>query len=110
AQGRAVEALREGAQKLADSMRGQGDSTGAEGDGDGQGSPSQYGANEGDDPLGRPAGRDKGFNNAGARFDPMGVTAAERARRVMDELRRRLGEPERPREELDYLQRLLRRY
>jgi hypothetical protein len=40
----------------------------------------------------------------------MGVPAAERARRVLEELRRRLGEPMRPREEMDYLERLLRRY
>ncbi|MGH6863378.1 MAG: DUF4175 family protein, partial [Methylocella sp.] len=32
------------------------------------------------------------------------------ARRVLEELRRRLGEPARPREEMDYLERLLRRY
>ncbi|MCI0735715.1 MAG: TIGR02302 family protein [Beijerinckiaceae bacterium] len=109
AQGRAVEALREGAQKLADSMSGQGDGADAGGE-EGQGSPGQFGAADGDDPLGRPAGRDRRVNNAGARFDPMGVPAKERARRVLDELRRRLGEPDRPREETDYLQRLLRRY
>ncbi|NJL08228.1 MAG: DUF4175 domain-containing protein, partial [Methylacidiphilales bacterium] len=33
---------------------------------------------------------------------------AQRARRVLEELRRRLGEAERPRLELDYLERLLR--
>jgi hypothetical protein len=32
----------------------------------------------------------------------------QRARRVLEELRRRLGEPERPRLELDYIERLLR--
>jgi hypothetical protein len=110
AQGHAVEALREGAQKLADAMQGQGDGTAAGGEDERQGSAGQSGAGESTDPLGRPAGLDKGFNNAAARFDPMTAPAAERARRVLEELRRRLGEPARPREELDYLQRLLRRY
>jgi hypothetical protein len=55
-----------------------------------------------DDPLGRPSGQEHGY-------DPNNVAPALRARRVQDEVRRRLGQPERPAEELDYLQRLLRR-
>jgi uncharacterized protein (TIGR02302 family) len=112
AQGRAVESLRDGAQKLAEAMRGQdeGDGSGMEGEeGEGQGSQGQFGAADGTDPLGRPSGSERAFNPS-ARFDPMGVPAAERARRVLEELRRRLGEPARPREEMDYLERLLRRY
>jgi uncharacterized protein (TIGR02302 family) len=112
AQGRAVDALREVAQKLADAMQGQGegDGTGKEsGDAEGQGSQGQFGASDETDPLGRPAGSERSFNPS-ARYDPMGVPAAERARRVLEELRRRLGEPARPREEMDYLERLLRRY
>ena len=108
AQGRAVEALREGAQKLAESMRGEGEGSGAgeeAGEGqDGQGRPGQFGDAEGTDPLGRTAESLRGFDPS-ARFP-----GAERARRVLEELRRRLGEPARPREELDYLERLLRRY
>ena len=34
---------------------------------------------------------------------------AERARRVLEELRRRLADPNRPGEERDYLERLLKR-
>jgi uncharacterized protein (TIGR02302 family) len=109
AQGRAVDALREGAQKLADALQGQGDGTTA-GEDEGQGSPGQLDAAGGTDPLGRPAGRYGGLNNPAARYDPLAAPAVERARRVLEELRRRLGEPGRPREELDYLQRLLRRY
>lgn len=112
AQGRAVEALRDGAQKLAEAMNGQagGEGSGTEGEEEeGQGSPGQFGANDGTDPLGRPAGSERAFN-PGARFDPMGIPATERARRVLEELRRRLGDPARPREEMDYLERLLRRY
>ena len=110
AQGRAVDALREGAQKLADAMQGQdeGDGTGGE-EAEGEGLPGQFGSGDETDPLGRPAGSERTFN-PNARFDPMGVPAAERARRVLEELRRRLGEPARPREEMDYLERLLRRY
>ena len=90
--------------------KGEGDGSGAEGeDQEGQGSAGQFGAAEDTDPLGRPAGSERAFTPS-ARFDPMGVPAAERARRVLEELRRRLGEPARPREEMDYLERLLRRY
>jgi hypothetical protein len=35
--------------------------------------------------------------------------AVERARRVMEELRRRLADPARPVEERDYLERLMKR-
>ena len=34
----------------------------------------------------------------------------QRARQILDELRRRAGEPERPRQELDYIERLLRQF
>ncbi len=114
AQGRALEALRRGTQELAENMRGQGEgeaSGEADGegeDGEGQGPNGQFGE-EGADPLGRPSGRERAFN-PGARFNPLGVPAAQRAQRVLEELRRRLGEPARPRDEMDYLERLLRRY
>jgi uncharacterized protein (TIGR02302 family) len=108
AQGRAVEALREGAQKLAENMRGEAEGSGAgeeAGEGqDGQGPQGQFGDAEGTDPLGRQMESLRGFDPS-ARFP-----GAERARRVLDELRRRLGESTRPREEMDYLERLLRRY
>lgn len=113
AQGRALDAMREGAQKLAESMRpqGEGESSGEAGDGQdgqGQGSRGLFGEDDAD-PLGRPTGGERAFNPR-ARFDPMGVPAAQRAQRVLEELRRRLGDPARPQEELDYLERLLRPY
>jgi hypothetical protein len=37
------------------------------------------------------------------------MTAQDRARRVLEELRRRLGDAMRPQDELDYLERLLKR-
>ncbi|PNG28058.1 TIGR02302 family protein [Methylocella silvestris] len=116
AQGRALDGLREGAQKLAQAMGQQGEGEGqgqaqGEGQGEGQEGPGQQGqyGQDGTDPLGRPSGRERAFNPS-AKYDPMGVPAAERAQRVLEELRRRLGDFSRPREEMDYLERLLRRY
>ncbi|MBX9758014.1 MAG: TIGR02302 family protein [Beijerinckiaceae bacterium] len=108
AQGRALEGLRQGAQSMAQQMqRGNqpGDEAG-EGDPNGPGRAGRDTANP--DPLGRES-RDRG-DNTRSLYDPAGAPAAQRAQRVLEELRRRLGDPTRPREELDYLERLLRRY
>lgn len=106
-QGRAVESLRKGADKLARQMRGEGQQ-GAEGEegqnGKGKGKRTRHG--KGRDPLGRSSG---GQASTRAKYDPLGLPPAQRAHRVQEELRRRLGQPERPAEELDYLQRLLTR-
>jgi uncharacterized protein (TIGR02302 family) len=114
AQGRVLDALRQGAQKLAEAMQGSGEGEGSGqaeegGDGQDQGGRPQYGRRGGRDPLGRMTGNGQ-FDQFGARYDPLGAPAAQRAQRVLEELRKRLGEPARPREELDYLERLLRRY
>jgi uncharacterized protein (TIGR02302 family) len=103
AQGRALQALRRGADQLASKMKGEGEDGG---DDEGRG-PGRARA-QGDDPLGRSAGRN-GRNNDRARYDPLGLPPAIRAHRVQEELRRRLGEPGRPADELDYIERLLRR-
>jgi hypothetical protein len=108
AQGRALEGLRQGAQSLAQQMqRGNqpGDEAG-EGDPNGPGRAARDSANP--DPLGRES-RDRG-DNTRSLYDPAGAPAAQRAQRVLVELRRRLGDPTRPRDELEYLERLLRRY
>jgi len=56
-------------------------------------------------------GRDRNgegpFDNA-QRGDGVKATAAQRARRILDELRQRLSDPSRAQEELDYLERLIR--
>ena len=101
AQGRALEAMRKGAEKLAQQMQGQG-----EGQGEGSAQSQQEG---GTDPLGRPMGGNSAFN-PNSRYDPMGLPAAQRAQSVLEELRRRLSDPSRAREEMDYLERLLRGY
>jgi hypothetical protein len=69
--------------------------------------PGQHGRG-GRDPLGRngPQGA-KGASN-GTLGDTEG--AAQRARRVMEELQRRLADPNRDSDELDYFERLLKRF
>ena len=107
AQGRALEALRDGAQGLQKQMDGQG------GQGKGRNGRGNYvarrgrpGEQLGDDPLGRGAEGDKGREEGPLKES---VGAAERARRVMEELRRRLADPARPVDERDYLERLMKR-
>jgi uncharacterized protein (TIGR02302 family) len=108
AQGRALEALRNGAQGLQKQMDGQG-----QGKGKGKGGRGTYvgrrtrqGEMPGDDPLGRGAEGEKGREDG-----PLNQSAgaAERAHRVLEELRRRLADPNRPEEERDYLERLMKR-
>lgn len=109
AQGRALEALRNGADQLAQDMRNRGDPSEQAGEGEGP-AMSEAGGEERDeaDPLGRPTGRNRRYD-PNARYDPLGSTPALRAQRVLEELRRRLGETARPQDELDYLERLIRR-
>jgi uncharacterized protein (TIGR02302 family) len=103
-QGRALEALRRGAQNLAQSMQQQG----MMGPGP-NGQPGRLGpprANQETDPLGRPLrGRDYGDDTT---VKVPGEIDVQRARRILEELRRRFGENFRPQLELDYIERLLR--
>ncbi len=109
AQGRALDALRKGAKKLADAMQKQGEPGGQANSESEGGEGSKDGEQSGDsDPLGRPRGGNT--INSASRFDPLGLPAAQRAQRVLEELRRRLGDPARSKEEIDYLERLLRSY
>jgi uncharacterized protein (TIGR02302 family) len=102
-QGKALEALRKGAQKLAEAMQ--------QGDGDGQGpgdrmGRQQAGAN-GTDPLGRPM-RSRETDEL-SKMIP-GEIDVQKVRRILEELRRRLADPSRPQVELDYIERLLKEY
>jgi uncharacterized protein (TIGR02302 family) len=105
-QGRALEALRRGAQSLAQSMQQQG----MMGPGP-NGRPGRLGpprAQQETDPLGRPLrGRDYGDDTT---VKVPGEIDVQRARRILEELRRRFGETFRPQLELDYIERLLRDY
>ena len=60
------------------------------------------------DPLGRESHDKRDANNQ--RYDPLGTPLAQRAQRVLEELRKRLSDPARPQVELDYLERLMKRY
>jgi len=112
-QGRALEALRKGGQNLAQQMQGE--------PGEGEGNENAYGEPDGrpagrpsaqqrdnNDPLGRPQ-RQRDWADGRVRVPGADESATQRARRILEELRRRLGDPLRPTEELDYLERLLRR-
>ena len=93
-------------QSLADAMQ--------QGDGDGQGDGpgnrvgrQQSGGNQ-TDPLGRPLhGREFGDDLT---VKIPGEIDVQRVRRILEELRRRLADPQRPQIELDYLERLLKDY
>ena len=62
----------------------------------------------GDDPLGRPLGR-TGTTESGETYVP-DQNASERARELLNEIRRRSGDADRPQAEKDYLNRLLERF
>ncbi len=104
-QGRALDAMRKGAQSLAQSMQqqmGQGQSPGR------PGRMGQSRAEQDTDPLGRPMrGRDYGDDST---VRVPGEIDVQRARRIIEELRRRFGEFSRTQEELDYIERLLKDY
>jgi uncharacterized protein (TIGR02302 family) len=104
-QGRALDALRKGAQGLAQSMQQQ------MGQGPGPGRDGRLGlprAQRDTDPLGRPLrGRDYGDD---VTVKVPGEIDVQRARRIIEELRRRFGDILRPQDELDYIERLLKDY
>jgi uncharacterized protein (TIGR02302 family) len=95
-QGRALDQMRQGAQSMAQEMM--------------RNMPQRYGQS-GDtprDPLGRPQ-RSQG-PDLGTSVKVPDQIDIQRAREILDELRRRLGEATRAPVELDYLERLLRRF
>ncbi len=100
-QGRALEAMRKGAQGLAQQMQ-------QSGMGPGPGQPGRNGrarAQQDTDPLGRPMrGRQYGDD---VTVKVPGEIDAQRARRILEELRKRFADPSRPQIELDYIERLL---
>lgn len=98
AEGRALQSLRQGAQAMAQGQRGNQNGE------PGPGGPGEESAQR-TDPLGRPL-RSQDYGDDFTVKVPDEVDA-QRARRVLEELRRRLEDPGRPRPELDYLERLL---
>jgi len=104
-QGRALDAMRKGAQSMAQAMQqqmGQGGSPGR------AGRLGQSRAEQDTDPLGRPMrGRDFGDDTT---VRVPGEIDVQRARRIIEELRKRFGDMGRSQEELDYIERLLKDY
>jgi len=98
----AIENLRESIRRLGEELQqtGQGRNGSQEGD--------TQDKQAGDDPLGRPLGR-TGTTESGETNEP-DQNASERARELLDEIRRRSGDIDRPEAEIDYLKRLLDRF
>jgi uncharacterized protein (TIGR02302 family) len=96
-QNRALDQLRQGAQSLAEQMMENGEAQAGQGQG-----------NSGKDPLGRPDRSNR--PDLGLSVKVPDEIDIQKAREVLDELRRRLGDPTRPIIELDYLERLIRSY
>jgi uncharacterized protein (TIGR02302 family) len=105
-QGKALDALRKGAQSLAESMQ-QGDGDG-QGDGPGNRMGRQQGSANSSDPLGRPLHGHEYTDDYSVKVP--GEIDVQRVRRILEELRRRLADPQRPQIELDYIERLLKDY
>jgi len=98
-QGQALQALRDGARSLADQMaRQNGNGTGTR----------QGGPMPGQDPLGRQQ-QGRG-TDLGSTVKVPDAIDAQRAREILDMIRKRLGDPSRPLIERDYLERLLQKY
>jgi uncharacterized protein (TIGR02302 family) len=103
-QSEAMEALREGIRNLGDAMAEAGR---RQRGGDGQETGNAQANSR--DPLGRNPGSRGG--DVGTQEDLLqGEDVYRRAHELLDEIRRRSGEGERPTEELDYLRRLLERF
>ena len=100
-QGRALQAMRDGAQQIMRDMQQQAGEQGRQGE---RGQHGEQARGE-RDPLGRRAG------NSGPRMgddvEVPGEIDAQRAREILEAIRKRLGDAARPQLELDYLDRLL---
>lgn len=115
----AIQSMREGMRALGDMMAQQGQQgqqgqqQGQEGQQPGGGDRAGEGQTMGQRPALDPLGRQRdGNGHVIAGGDPLaeGVDPAQRARDLLDEIRRRSGEVDRPQDERDYLGRLLDRF
>ncbi len=97
----AMDQLRQGLNQMQQAQRGNPDGQAREADS------RQNGRNPQRDPLGR---NTTGYENAGEATQVPELAPVERARRILEELQRRAGNRERAPLELDYLDRLLRRF
>ena len=97
AQNQALQALREGAENIAQEML----DRMAENEGGAEGEEGER------DPLGRPG---SGSFSSGTGVDIPDEGARQRARRILEQLRERAAEQGRPQDEIDYIERLLERF
>jgi uncharacterized protein (TIGR02302 family) len=97
----AMDQLRQGLNQMQQAQRGNPDGQAREADS------RQNQRNPQRDPLGR---NTTGYENAGEATQVPDLAPVERARRILEELQRRAGNRERAPLELDYLDRLLRRF
>lgn len=103
-QAQAMEALREGMRSLGEAMAQEEQNRDP-----GQGTAESNRRSDNRDPL----GREQGNNGANSSEGPLALGpggGAGRARELLDEIRRRSGQTERPKVERDYLNRLLERF
>ena len=108
-QGKAIESLRKGAQALAKSLEGNSPGNGQAKRPGGEGQQGEGGGPANDkDPLGRST-RQPDQGNTALQQGGKGGSLEKRSREVVEELRKRLGEPDRAPDELNYLRRLLER-
>jgi hypothetical protein len=124
AQQRAIRELQEGARQMAQQMQrqfgqqdGEGEEEGdepgemmGEGQGQGEGQDQAQDQGPGRDPLGRRTREAPGAQDTGSDTRVPDEAEQLRTRRLQEELRRRGAERERPQDELDYIDRLLRRF
>ncbi|MBV9052486.1 MAG: TIGR02302 family protein [Hyphomicrobiales bacterium] len=115
-EGRAIDAMRKGMNSLNDQLAQQQQQQGGQQGLDGRGHGRSRMARSGVDPLGRGVDRDEDeygaedYDNGSAYGKRNGLegNVAERAREILQELRRRLGDTSRTQDELDYIERLLK--
>lgn len=110
-QNQALDQLQEAARAMMDQMMQQFGMR--PGPGDGEMPPQSMGPmpprpNQGRDPFGRPTNNFGGIDTGDVAIPEQ--SDLQRAREVLDELRKRRGEPERPPIERDYIDRLLKRF
>ena len=103
-QSRAIQALRDGLRDLGETMAQANDGAPQEGQGEGLG--QNRGASR--DPLGRDRGQGRAISDGEGLLQ--GDDANRRVQDLLDEIRRRSGDAERPELELEYLKRLLERF
>lgn len=106
-QAEAIEALREGMQSLAEEMREEQRQQAGQGSQSDQAG-TQQGRGEQQDPLGRSQGTHGDVNSGEGLLQ--GEDVYRRARELLDEIRKRSSDGDRPEIELEYLKRLLDRF